>query len=472
MIEHMVELFQINESFVFCRRIHAQGLITMLAKLLFKEDYDGMARALCSLNMDKLTQVTPILVACQHPAVENLIRTKGEESEAFATRIRMIHNTRAPFSHLDPIVGHLKLSKFLEFFLDPNLDFKQGEVFNFESLHPLTNKPIDEVKVVKIFSSLARPSIMALSYKGEPQVPAVLFKRGEDLYNETCLQVLFQFMNELWERMLPADIRPKIFGLRELPGSCERGFLEIVPEVRDLEVIERGDMELITPENDENFIRTTCGWVLAAYFLGLSDRHRENTLVRVTDGSAIPIDFGFILGNQPPSYNTFCITVSRDMYKYLIRKDKWVWFSTLFMAGFWAVRVHAQEFIRLAVHLFQGTDRNLETSARFITYRMMLGKDMGRAMLQIYNNLRHAPICFFTVKKIEGHCKAKKIPARDDLIGSLARKIGAAAADPKKAETTTGGNAGDSLHPGKRLFLSPHTCFSPFSFWPNRVVSS
>ena len=42
----------------------------------------------------------------------------------------------------------------------------------------------------------------------------------------------------------PIDLRPIIFGLRELPGSIERGFLETVPDVRDLEIVERGNMEV------------------------------------------------------------------------------------------------------------------------------------------------------------------------------------------------------------------------------------
>jgi hypothetical protein len=432
-------------------RVANVGLVTRLASILFKEDYVSLSRVMSTLSMDKLTTVTPILVGCQHPDILKLIKEKVEESEAFGNRVRMIQNMRYQFSYLDTLVGHIPLSNFLNVFLDKDLSFSQGQVFKINSIHPLTNKPIDEVKVVKIFSSLAQPSILSLNYNGELQPPMTLFKRGEDLYSETCLQVLFQYMNEIWEASLPEDIRPKIFGLRELPGSTERGFLEIVPEVRDLEIVERGDMELITPENDENFIRTTCGWVLASYFLGLSDRHRENTLVRISDGSAIPIDFGFILGNQPPSYNTFCITVSPDMYRYLLRKDKWVWFSLMFLAGFWAVRAHAQEFIRLAIHLFQGVERDLEVSARFISYRMVIGKDLSKAMSQIYSNLRHAPICFFTKKKIEGHCKAKKIPARQDFIGSLARKIGTNAARPEKAEEKTGGEAGDSLHSGMWL---------------------
>jgi hypothetical protein len=432
-------------------------LISSVASLLFNEDIEKMSRVLSTLSHDRLVVVVPILVACNHPNILELIRKKASESEAFANRIRMIHNKRTQFSFLDPIVGHLNISAFLELFLKPDFNFKQGDVFHVTSLHPLTNQPIDEVKVVKIFTSLARPSIISFSIKGEKQEPDMLFKRGEDLYNETCLQALFSYMNEIWEAMLPPEIRPRIFGLKELPGSTERGFLEIVPGVRDLEIIERGNMEQITPENDENFIRTTCGWIIASYFLGISDRHRENTLVRVSDGSAIPIDFGFILGNQPPSYNTFCITVSSEMYKYLLRKDKWRWFGLMFMAGFWAVRTRSQEFIRLAIHLFQGTDRNLETSARFISYRMRLNEEMPKAMHRIYENLRHAPICFFTKKKIEGHAKSKLIPARDDFIGSLARKIGANAARPEKAEEETGGDVHTAkhLHPGKVELMFP-----------------
>lgn len=421
------------------------GIITQLAVDLFNQDFDAMTALLTSLPMDQLVTVSPILVACTSPAILDLIRTKCAASEPFATRVRMIQNGRTQFSHLDPIIGTHPLSAFLDAFLAPDFSFEQGQVFPIRSVHPLTNEPISEVKVVKIFSSLARPSILAYSNEGAPVLPGTLFKRGEDLYNETCLQVLFQMMNELWEELIPAELRPRIFGLRELPGNNDRGFLEIVADVRDLEIVERGNMELIRYENDDTFIRTTCGWVLAAYFLGLSDRHRENTLVRITDGSAIPIDFGFILGNQPPSYNTFCITISGDMYKYLLRKEKWVFFCQMFLAGFWAVRTRAHEFIRLVTHLFSGTDRNLQTSAEFVSYRMLIGKDVSSAMKTVYGNLRHAPICFYTKKKIEGHAKKKKIPARDDFIGSLARKIGASAARPEKAEKKTG----QHFHPGK-----------------------
>ena len=421
------------------------GTITQLAVMLFNQDFEKMTRTLAALPLDELVIVSPILVACKSPEVLAVIKAKCAESQPFANRCRMIQNTRTQFSHLDPVVGAFPLSSFLNKFLSPDLSFNQGDSFQITSVHPLTNEPITDVKVVKIFSSLARPSILMFSNNGQPASPGCLFKRGEDLYNETCLQVLFQFMNELWDNLLPPEVRPRIFGLRELPGNNDRGFLEIVPEVRDLEVVERGNMELIKLEADDNFIRTSCGWILAAYFLGLSDRHRENTLVRITDGSAIPIDFGFILGNQPPSYNTFCITISPDMYKYLLRKEKWISFSLMFLSGWWAVRTRAQEFIRLAIHLFAGTDRNLETSARFISHRMMMGKDMPTAMTKIYGNLRHAPICFYTRKKIEGHAKSKKIPARDDFIGSLARKIGANAAKPTKAEKKTG----EHYHPGK-----------------------
>ena len=233
--------------------------------------------------------------------------------------------------------------------------------------------------------------------------------------------------------------------------------MEIIPDTMDLEIVERDDFEQLKEEVFDNFIRTTCGWVLACYFLGISDRHRENTLVRPQDGSAIPIDFGFILGNQPPSYNTFCITISPEMYKFLQRHDKWLDFCIMFLAGFWCVHAHAQEFLRLCVHLLTGTKRDLETSARFVAARLRLEEDSQTALRRTFENLRHAPVCFFTRRKIHGHSNAKKVPQRKDFIGALARKLGTDAAKPEKASIHTGGDVftRKQLHPGKVVIDLP-----------------
>ena len=158
-------------------RMKGGNIISSLASLMLKEDAVSFEKYLKSLSLEQLTNVIPILVAFEDDElVMQLLEKNCKRSKIFLNRVRMIHNHRSQFDHLTEIVGDLPLSSFLETFLDPDLSFSQGQVFKIDSFHPLTNNPIDEVKVVKIFSSLARPSILSLSHLGEVSEPQILFK--------------------------------------------------------------------------------------------------------------------------------------------------------------------------------------------------------------------------------------------------------------------------------------------------------
>lgn len=292
--------------------------------------------------------------------------------------------------------------------------FQKGQIIHIEGgLHPFSSKPITDFKIDHVFSSLAKPMIISfpLAQQAESLVAAsygrVLMKRNEDIFHESAIQLLFKCMNELWIDNLPAPIRPLVCSFRELPATPKLGFLEIVEGCRDLEEVEKANFEQITPENSANFIRTTCGWCLAAYILGLSDRHRENTLVRLSDGSAIPIDFGFMLGNTAPSINTYMITISSQMYNYLLQNEAWSSFATMFLAGFMCIRLYADVFLSLAGHLFNG-HRDPVFVRRFIANRLLKQHENHiQALNRIVKRLRHAPVCSDTKFKIENHQKNK-----------------------------------------------------------------
>lgn len=217
-------------------------------------------------------------------------------------------------------------------------------------------------------------------------------------------------MNEVWAELLPPCIRPFVCSFREVPAGKKHGFLKIISGVRDLEEIELGGFADIV--DHENFIRTSCGWIIAAYVLGLSDRHRENTIVRLADSSAIPIDFGFMLGNEPPGANTYAITISTEFYEYLLARNAWPRFATMFLGGFWSLRLSGTVFVTLAVSLFSGTSRDPRVLKAFIATRLMsgvehVGMSDSEALPAIIKMLRHAPRCHETRKKINGHAKNK-----------------------------------------------------------------
>ena len=58
----------------------------------------------------------------------------------------------------------------------------------------------------------------------------------------------------------------------------------------------------------ENFLRSSAGYCVATYVLGIGDRHNDNIMMK-RDGHLVHIDFGFILGKNPVIPTPFGFTV-------------------------------------------------------------------------------------------------------------------------------------------------------------------
>lgn len=52
----------------------------------------------------------------------------------------------------------------------------------------------------------------------------------------------------------------------------------------------------------QNFIRSTAGYCIISYVLGLGDRHPDNIMLNKTNGNLFHIDFGHFLGNIKKKY--------------------------------------------------------------------------------------------------------------------------------------------------------------------------
>jgi Phosphatidylinositol 3- and 4-kinase len=292
--------------------------------------------------------------------------------------------------------------------------------------HPITGQPISHVHIDHVFGSLARPVIMSF-YEGgaaddektaacadeRQSLPRCLCKRNEDIFEEICAEFSFDVINALLREAMPDELhRPFIRTFREMPGlSTNLGFVEIIEGCEDLEVIENDGFAAIG--DPARFVRSMCGAALAVYTFGISDRHRENTLVHVDSSTAFPIDFGFMLGLSAPSTNAYCIPFSSEFFNFMLAHGEWPRFAAMFLAGFLALRERAEVLITVAKLCFLGApERDTVFVERFISNRLLLHLPGERALAIIMHRVRHAPVCISTAAKVNLHQPNKAIANR------------------------------------------------------------
>lgn len=385
--------------------------------------------------------------------VNTLLAEAAASSCEIQASLQSIVYQRPPFADLDallPADHHLDTEPLFAF-LAREETLEEGRDYDIEgAFHPITFTPVDYVHVDHVFKrSLARPAIVSLFVRnhhrqereGDRDVdteqqrnieasttstsqapvaasesgdttkelvePRFLVKRGEDIYHERCIQLIFQLFNEVWTERLPESLRPRVVTFAEIPLGTSLGLLEIVEHCLSLEHVELHNFEAIT--DHEQFLRTSCGWILAAYLLGLSDRHRDNTLVSETNSSAIPIDFGFMLGAQAPGVNTYLITISSEMHGYLVRMGTWPRFCAMFLCGFYVLRHEAPFISALTTTLFRGF-RDTDFLQRFFAVRFLLDEPIDyRALKRMKKHLRHAPLCVDTKIKLNSLALGKAV---------------------------------------------------------------
>ncbi|MDP2435697.1 MAG: hypothetical protein Q8P67_08145, partial [archaeon] len=299
------------------------GLLCEFSSLLLRDKVPEMVGICQGIPLPALLSSIPFLCGIDHPQVFEFLQRSCQTCPVFANRLFFFANERPAFQHLAPLLASIPTPPMLPYCIDGVASFQKGQVVEFHGSHPITSEPISGFRIDHVFSSLARPLIISFlpptnqSSVDPPPSPCVsssssssvnssvsqqssqppsqpsssldhpgnalatesycrvLMKFNEDIYHETAIQLLFKSMNEIWIDHLPPPLQPFVCSFRELPATPKLGFLQIVEGCLDLEVVELANFEQIQPSSRDNFVRTTCGWCLAAYLLGLSDRHRE-----------------------------------------------------------------------------------------------------------------------------------------------------------------------------------------------------
>jgi phosphatidylinositol 3-kinase len=144
-----------------------------------------------------------------------------------------------------------------------------------------------------------------------------MFKSGDDLRQDQLIMQMFTLMDKKL-KTLNMDLCLTTF--RVLATSAEDGVMEFVADSYPVsEVLSQNDNSILNffrkhhpspdatadygvdPQILETYVKSTAGYCVLTYLLGIGDRHLENVMLK-TSGHLFHLDFGFIFGRDPKPY--------------------------------------------------------------------------------------------------------------------------------------------------------------------------
>eukprot|EP00005_Dracoamoeba_jomungandri_P006422 CAMPEP_0174261406 /NCGR_PEP_ID=MMETSP0439-20130205/11412_1 /TAXON_ID=0 /ORGANISM="Stereomyxa ramosa, Strain Chinc5" /LENGTH=744 /DNA_ID=CAMNT_0015345877 /DNA_START=28 /DNA_END=2262 /DNA_ORIENTATION=+ len=266
----------------------------------------------------------------------------------------------------------LQTNHFLSHTIDEAVLVEKKTLGLIEIQHPLridwkTDETlVSHVRVEKIFSSIAAPAMLSLKHLPEggsvgddsayiEALPRIIEKKGDNLYQDLGCQITFKCLNVIWatsREIFPDPTKvPRIYTYEVFPTGVNQGFMEVVSNVVpfkdfnwDIWKISKGRA------NVDNIINTAAGAYIGGYIVGVRDRHWDNILIK-NDDTLFHIDFGFLLGTQPP-IDAPKFSISEEMTNVLKEMGKWEEFLERCANAFIALRRRSSEVIRVCSLVF------------------------------------------------------------------------------------------------------------------------
>mmetsp|Transcript_13130 Transcript_13130/g.39692 ORF Transcript_13130/g.39692 Transcript_13130/m.39692 type:complete len:931 (-) Transcript_13130:84-2876(-) len=179
----------------------------------------------------------------------------------------------------------------------------------------------------RVFKSAMKPLGLTFHTITKEQY-TLIFKSGDDMRQD---QFVIQFVRLMDHLLKKQGLDLKLSPYPVLANSWSEGFVEaVIPSITVGRILKKyGSIQryllakcpstkrpdTILPSALDNYIKSTAGYCVITYILGIGDRHLDNLLL-TDDGRLFHIDFGYILGLEPPSKSllrTTPIRLSKEM---------------------------------------------------------------------------------------------------------------------------------------------------------------
>ncbi|KAH3765966.1 Phosphatidylinositol 3-kinase 1 [Pelomyxa schiedti] len=156
---------------------------------------------------------------------------------------------------------------------------------------------VTQIEVVKVFNSHARPSLMEIKFNGAPPKRFIL-KKGDDLRVDMMVQVMFGIFNVIWESS-SMQLKPRAFTYIVTPMNETIGAIEFVENAVPLTKFNWHSIDPRSQTQIDELLSSATGGYVAAYILGVRDRHQDNMMFVNTTSTFFHIDFGYIFNTKP-----------------------------------------------------------------------------------------------------------------------------------------------------------------------------
>ncbi|KAK6092919.1 Phosphatidylinositol (PI) 3-kinase [Batrachochytrium dendrobatidis] len=140
---------------------------------------------------------------------------------------------------------------------------------------------------------------------------SIIFKTGDDLRQDQLVVQIIMLMDKLLRK---ENLDLRLTPYKVLATGPDHGMLQFVRAQAIASILadygnsimpfmKSGDLDSteISPQTMDTYIRSTAGYCVITYLLGIGDRHLDNLLL-TREGNLIHIDFGFILGRDPKPF--------------------------------------------------------------------------------------------------------------------------------------------------------------------------
>ncbi|KAI8922597.1 kinase-like domain-containing protein [Entophlyctis helioformis] len=144
---------------------------------------------------------------------------------------------------------------------------------------------------------------------------SIIFKTGDDLRQDQLVVQIITLMDRLLRK---ENLDLRLTPYKVLATGTDHGMLQFVPSKAIASILAEhsnsivsflkqtsseggGSTPDIPPHIMDTYIRSTSGYCVITYLLGIGDRHLDNLLL-TQDGCLFHIDFGFILGRDPKPF--------------------------------------------------------------------------------------------------------------------------------------------------------------------------